>query len=271
MTGRIFAAAGAFLGLFLGQSEGTDGRVRADEGAVVALDALFGIPLGHGNRDAALLIGGSALLIGAVHMVHKRGDGQAVAVHLVDGHQDVLDHLDQLGLALEHGLVLLVLGVCPCGRNLDLDISGRAGVDGLPVLLDDVHALLGVGVLGGVLHILDGVGLGHDLGEGEEGGLQDGVRALAHADLDGQIDGIDRVELDVVLRDVALGLGVQVVLQLGQIPLAVDEEHAARLDVVDDLEALGDVGRVMAGDEVGLVDVVRALDGLVAEAQVADR
>ena len=59
-------------------------------------------------------------------------------------------------------------------------------------------------------------------------------------------------------------------LQLGQIPLAVDQERAAGLDVVDDLEALGDVGRVVAGDEVGLVDVVRALDGLVAESQVRD-
>ena len=41
-------------------------------------------------------------------------------------------------------------------------------------------------------------------------------------------------------------------------------------DVVDHLEALDDVAGVVAGDEVGLVDVVGALDGLVAEAQVAD-
>ena len=58
--------------------------------------------------------------------------------------------------------------------------------------------------------------------------------------------------------------------QLLRRPLTVDHEHAARLDVTDDREALRDVGRVVAGDEVGLVDVVRALDGLVAEAQVAD-
>ena len=55
-----------------------------------------------------------------------------------------------------------------------------------------------------------------------------------------------------------------------EIPLAVDEEDAAGLHVLHHREVLDDVGRVVAGDEVGLVDVVRALDGLVAEAQVAD-
>ena len=61
------------------------------------------------------------------------------------------------------------------------------------------------------------------------------------------------------------------VLQLLQVPLAVDQEHAAGFHVLNNLEALGDVGGVVAGDEVGLVDVVGAADGLVAEAQVGDR
>jgi len=59
-------------------------------------------------------------------------------------------------------------------------------------------------------------------------------------------------------------------LKLCKIPLAVDEEHAAGLNVADDGEALGYVSRNMACNEVCLVDVVRALDLLVAEAQVAD-
>ena len=59
-----------------------------------------------------------------------------------------------------------------------------------------------------------GLGLGQDLGQSEEGGLQDGVGALAHADLLGQVDGVDGVDLDVVLGNVALGSGVQVVAEL---------------------------------------------------------
>ena len=37
-------------------------------------------------------------------------------------------------------------------------------------------------------------------------------------------------ELDVVLRDVALRVGVEVVLELLKAPLAVDQEHSAGLD-----------------------------------------
>ena len=263
-------ALGSGSGLSLGEHEGTDGGVRADKGAVVALDALVGVPFGNGDGNAALLVSGSAQLKLAVHMIDEGGNRQAVAVHLVDGEEDVLDHLHEFRLALKLVLDDNVLSGGPGSGNLDLDIGGGAGVDGVPVLLDNVHALLGVGMLGSVLHVLDGVCFRHDLGQREEGGLEDGVGALAHADLDGKVNGVDGVELNVVLCDVALRVRMEVMLQLGHIPLAVDQEHAAGLDVVDDLEALGDVGRVVAGDEVGLVDVVRTLDGLVTEAQVAD-
>ncbi len=53
-------------------------------------------------------------------------------------------------------------------------------------------------------------------------------------------------------------------------PLAVDQEGAAGLDVADHVEALGDVAGVVAGDKVGLVDVVRWTDRGIAEAQVRD-
>ena len=109
---------------------------------------------------------------------------------------------------------------------------------------------------GRVLHILDGLGLGHHVGQGEESGLENGVGALAHADLGCQVDGVDGVDLDVVFRDVALGHGGHVLVQLLIGPLAVDEEHAAGLHVPDHGEALEDIGGVVAGHEVGLVDIV---------------
>ena len=98
----------------------------------------------------------------------------------------------------------------------------HACVDGLPVHLNDVLALLAVALLGSLLHEVDGIVDGHDVSQLEEGGLQDGVGALAHADLDGLVDGVDGVQLDVVVRDVLLGLGIQVLAQLLIGPLAVD-------------------------------------------------
>ena len=137
-------------------------------------------------------------------------------------------------------------------------------------IVDHIGALLHVRGGSLLLHVANGVLLGQNLGQGEEGGLQDGVGPLAHADGLSQVNGVDGVELNVVPGDIALGLGVQVMGQLLGGPLAVDHEHAAGLDVVDHLEALGHVRGVVAGDEVGLVDVVAAADGLVAEAQVGD-
>ena len=63
---------------------------------------------------------------------------------------------------------LCVNGIGPGCRNVDLDERGRAGVDGLMVHVDDVLALAQVGLRGGILHVLDGFFLRHDLGEGEE-------------------------------------------------------------------------------------------------------
>ena len=256
--------------LFGGEGVGTDGGVGADIGAVVALDALALVPVGDGDGDAALLVGGRALLELAVHMIHESADREAVAVHAAHGLHDVHDLLHQRVAALELSLHRLVLSVSPVGGHVDLHEGGGAGVDGLVVVGHDVHALLGVGLGGGVLHVLDGLLLGHDLGQGEERGLEDGVGALAHTDLNRQVDGVDGVDLDAVFGDVALGGGVQMVAQLLRRPLAVDEEGAAGLHVADDGIPLGDIAGVVAGHEVGLVDVVGALDGLVAKAQVAD-
>ena len=140
--------------LFLGQSEGTDRGVRADEGALVALDALGVVPFGDGDGGAALLIGGGAELEGAVGVIDEGGDGQAVAVHLVHRGEDVLDHLDGLLAAVDGSGFRGVDRVGPGGGNLDLDVGGGAGVDGLVVHVDHVLALLQVGVEGGVLHVL---------------------------------------------------------------------------------------------------------------------
>ena len=48
-------------------------------------------------------------------------------------------------------------------------------------------------------------------------------------------------------------------------------QRAAGLDVFHDREILRDIRRIMACDEVCLVDVIRAADGRIAEAQMADR
>ena len=108
----------------------------------------------------------------------------------------------------------------------------------------------------------------HDVREREERSLEDCVRAFAHADFDGEVDGINRVELYVVLCDVLLCLCVEFLGEFRLIPLAVDEEYTAGLDVVDDAVGLLDVGRVVACDKVSLVDIVGTLYLIVTETEV---
>ena len=201
---------------------------------------------------------------------NERGHRQAVAVHAAHRLHDLAHHLHHFGTALKRGGLALIDGLGPAGRDLHLHECGGTRIDGAVVHIDDVLALLQVGLRGRILHVLDGLVLRDDVRQREERRLQDGVRALAHADLAGKVDGVDGVELDAVVGDIALGLGVQMMLKLFRRPLAVDHERAARLHVVHHAEALGDVGRVVAGHEVGLVDIIGAADGRVAEAQVAD-
>ncbi|MPN48216.1 hypothetical protein SDC9_195821 [bioreactor metagenome] len=54
-------------------------------------------------------------------------------------------------------------------------------------------------------------------------------------------------------------------------PLAVEQECAAGLYIVDNLISLNYIGGIMACDEIGLCDIVRAFNGLVSESQVRDR
>ena len=84
LVSASLVGSGRSLSLGSSQAERTDGGVRADEGTLVALDALLGVPLNHNSR-AALLVSGSTLLPLAVDVALEGGDRQAVAVHTGDG------------------------------------------------------------------------------------------------------------------------------------------------------------------------------------------
>ena len=57
-------------------------------------------------------------------------------------------------------------------------------------------------------------------------------------------------------------------VKLIHVPLAVNKEYAAGLNVVNHLVALCYIRRIVAGNKVGLVYVIGALNRLIAETQV---
>ena len=91
---------------------------------------------------------------------------------------------------------------------------------------------------------------------------------VAEPQLPGQTVGVHDVELHVVLRDVALDVGRQLLLQLRLRPGGVQQEGAAVLDLVDHVVAV-DVGLAVAGQEVRGADQVGGADRAAGETQVA--
>ena len=153
---------------------------------------------------------------------------------------------------------------------LDLLDGVCARVDGGIVLKNHFVALLGVGLLCSGLHVFNGLIRRDDVGKLEEGGLHDRVDAVAHAGFLGKLDGVDVVELDVVLCNRVLQLRRKLLFHLLERPLGVKQERAAFLDAVGHI-IMRDIGRVVAGHEVSRVDQIRALDGRLAEAEVGNR
>ena len=250
------------LGAFLHQ-DGTDAGVGANQGALAALYAVLGNPFGNLDGDAALFKLGGA---GGNHAVGREGaHGQLIAFLIQDGLYDVLEVLG----GLNHNGLRAGGGVGPFGGNLDFLQAGDGNVDGIPVLLNDGVALLAVGLLGIRLHVFIGLFVGDDIGQLEEGGLHDGVDAVAHANLSGQLDGVDDIELGVLLSQQLLHGGGQLSIQLALVPLAVEQEGAAVTQGGYHVVG-GHISLVVAGDEIGRIDLVGAADGGIAKAQVAD-
>ena len=241
--------------------------MRAYHGALVALDALGTLPLGHVYSDAALLEGGGPGREAAVLAADEGAHGQAVALLRVDRRALLRGELRDLRghpTLLHH----LVRGVEPGRRDLDLDDVVQPGVDRGVVHLYDVLALLAVGLLDGVLHVLHGVLDRDDVRQLEERGLHDRVGAVAQPQLLRLVHGVDDVELRFLLCELALELGGKVLLELlERRPLSVEQERPALLEPGRDM-VLVHVLLFVAGDEVGRVDEIGGLDRGLAETQM---
>ena len=239
----------------------------AAHGAAVALNALTAVPLGDLGGDTALGEHGGAVFPSAVQnaVLLEYGHGELIALLTVHGHDDVPGKGSE-SLRLHNGSVLRV---GPGGGDLHLHSGADTQIHGLIVQVHDLlTGLLEVGVVVVLLHILNGQIHGDDLGQGEEGALEDVIGTLAQADLLCQLGSVDDVEVGVLPGQIALHLGRQVRVQLLHGPGAVQQEGAALLQILGGV-VLFDVGGSMDCHEISGGHQIGAADGLVAEAQVA--
>ena len=198
-------------------------------------------------------------------MLFEHGHRQLVALLAVHGQHDLLNEI--AGLNFRGGRIG---GGGPALGDFHLHRRADAHVySGVVHVHDFLPGLFEIGIVVVFLHVLHSHIQGDDLGQGEEGRLQDAVGPVGpQAHLDGQLGGVDDVELGVLLRQVPLHLPEQALLQLFRAPGAVQEVDAALLQVPGGVVFLDVRGGVDRHEVRGAHQVGRP-DGLVAKAQVA--
>ena len=238
--------------------------MRADQRAVAALNALVCIPFGDLHADTALFKLGGASRNNTAGI--DLGNRQLVASLRQNGLDEFIivfiGALDSLGNSASG-----CFG--PCFRNLDFLKSGDGDVDSIPVLLNNSVALLAIGLLCISLHVFIRLLIGDDVSQLEEGSLHDGVDTSTHADLSGEINSINDVETSMLLGQQLLHGCRQTLVKFFLAPRAVEQEHAAFLQVCHHV-IHGHISGIVACDKVSSIDLIRALDRSLAKTQMAD-
>ena len=235
----------------------------ANKGALVALQALGGVPAGQCAGNSTFIVLGGSQWIGAVLVGQERGHGQIVAPLTVTGNHNLLHHIGQI---LIHRVV--IGGLRPDLGNLYLHGAVDAGVHSGQIHADDLLTLLGIGLSSSLLHIADGLLHRHDIGQFEECGLQNQIGVVAEAQLPGYPVGVHGVKLYPVISNILFHIAGQVPLQFLAGPGSVQQESTAVLDLVDHIIA-GNVRLGVACQEVRSLDEIGGTDRAFAETQVA--
>ena len=235
--------------------------MRTNKGTLVTLDTVGSVPNGNEGTYAALLELGGAGMPCAVLDADERRNGKEVAVLCVDGTHDLVDEV----VAVAEGL-LLGNESRPCGINGELLVLAAA-VNGRIVLVDDIFALLAVGLHDEVLHLLDSLVNGDNARDAEECGLENGVGTVAETDFLGNLGGVDVVNGDVVVGEILLHLVGKVGNEFVTVPDGVQQERTALLETTCHIVHV-EVSLLVASHEVGCRHEVSGADGFVTETEV---
>jgi len=255
------------LSLLLSKDERTDGSVRAEERALVALNALSGVPLGDGSSDTTLLEASGTH--GVNTLLHEDGDRKVITLHAVGRADNLLDEVRDRIAALLNNEEVLVADVGPCGRDLNLVKTADGSIDSADVHVDDLGTLDTISALDSLLEELESLVNRKNTRETEEHSLHDSVNTTAKADALGDLGSVDSPELDLLASELTLHLGRNVLLELLLVPGAVKSEDTTLLNVLGHIVS-ANIRREVAGKVVSFDDEVLTADGSLAETKVTD-
>ena len=161
----------------------------------------------------------------------------------------------------------LVCRILPAFRNCHFYHLLCACVDRIVVHLYDGVAFSSVGSFCSGFHQLDGLLLRNNIGKLEERGLENCIDTSAKTDFLTDLNTVNHIELNAMIRDKALYLARKVFLKSFCIPRAVQQEGTAVYQLLNHVVFI-DIRRIMTCHEVCLLNQVRGLNRTLAETQV---
>ena len=232
------------------------------EGALVALDTFIRLPLRHMGSNAALFKGCSSRREGTVLHSGKGADRKIISLALGHGKKDFVDEFREVTAFFP-----LFFQELPVLGNGHLHNLFDAAVHGLTVHGNDPLALFAVGLFNSFLQVFYSIIQRNDIGQLEEGRLHDHVDTVSETDALCDLGGIYNIEIQFFFGDDTLHLLGKLVVQLLFIPDAVQKEGSALLQILQHI-ILADVGLVMTGYEIRLIDQISRLDRMLSEPQM---
>ncbi len=245
----------------------TDSGMRADHRALVALYAFRYIPDRDIGCNATFFISRAAYGVIAVCIRQEFADRQVVAFLQIGRNTDSLDKIRQIFCHIFDGFVFRR---SPCFRNLDFNNTGYAAFNGFTVHIDNLFALGRIGIDDGFFHIFDGIIDRNNIGQFEEGSLQNRIGTVAQTYFSGNLRRIDGVEFNMFIGNLTFYAGFQVCFKGCLIPAAVEEEDAAIFNFTDDI-VIFDIRFFMTCYEVSRFDIIGRTNRAVAETQMGFR
>ena len=232
----------------------------AYHGTLVALQTVFYLPFRYVDGYATFFIGSRSLREGAVFQTEERADRQAVPFLGIDRFLQFRDEFRYVFLCFR-----CICRIGPGCRDIDFHDLRYALVNGGVVHINDFLAFLAIVRNNGVFQIFHGIFNGDNIGQFEECRLHDHVEPATQSDVLDNLDGIDRVELDMFLCQGPFHRSRQVLFQSGCIPDGVQQERAAVFDASQYIVFVY-VGLLRARYEVGLIDQIGRRNRRLAKA-----
>ena len=258
-----FKAGRSLLQIFVRRDFGADCRVRANHGALAALDTGFGIPNGDVGSDAAFFVLRRRRRPRAVSRPSEIGHFQffALAFQNLAG-----DFLHDFGSRFGNARQTFEFGRRFVGDFNFVQVSQRR-IYGGEVLVDQRLTFFHIGLFNGFLNRLDGFVAGQNARQREVAGLHNRIDAATHARLFGDFDSVDRIQFQVLLDNFFLNFDRQVVPNFFRFERSVQQKHGAVFRLRQHVDFFQE-REVVARNKVRFVNQIRSIDDVVRETQV---